>query len=60
LLATAEAIKEYLPTLKTRTKWNDVVKDLKDGDVVLVLDKDLLRGDLKTYKNIWQQEKELL
>ena len=37
-------LKEYLPTLNARPKWSDVVKDLKEGDVVLVLDKDIPRG----------------
>ena len=37
-------LKEYLPTLNPRSKWTEVVKDLKKGDVVLVLDKDLPRG----------------
>ena len=37
-------LKEYLSTLNTRPKWTNVVKDLKDGDVVVVLDKDLTRG----------------
>ena len=37
-------LKEYLPTLNTRPKWTSVVQDLKDGDVVMVLDKDLPRG----------------
>jgi hypothetical protein len=37
-------LKEYLPTLNTRKKWTDMVEDLKDGDIVLVLDKDLPRG----------------
>ena len=31
-------LKEYLPMLNTRPKWTEVVKDLVDGDVVLVLD----------------------
>ena len=33
--------------LNTRPKWTAVVKDLKKGDVVLVLDKDLPRGRWK-------------
>ena len=37
-------LKEYLPTLSTRAKWTEVGKDLKEGDVVLVFDKDLPRG----------------
>ena len=35
---------EYLPTLSTRSKWKETVKDLKNGDVVLALEKDLPRG----------------
>ena len=45
-------LKEYLPTLNTRPKWTNVVKDLKDGDVVLVLDKDLPRGKWPLGRNI--------
>ena len=30
--------------LNTRPKWTEVVKDLKEGDVVLVLDPKLPRG----------------
>ena len=37
-------LKEYLPMLNTRPKWTEVVKDLVDGDVVLVLDPNLPRG----------------
>lgn len=37
-------LKEYLPMLNTRPKWTEVVKDLKEGDVVLVLDPNLPRG----------------
>ena len=37
-------LKEYLPTLNTRSKWTKVVEDLKDGDIVMVFDKDLPRG----------------
>ena len=38
-------MKEYLPMLNTRLKWTAVVKDLMEGDVVLVLDKDQYRED---------------
>ena len=34
---------EYLPTLSTRSKWKETVKDLKNGDVVLALENDLPR-----------------
>lgn len=37
-------LKEYLPTLNARPKWTEVVKDLKEGDIVLVLDPRLPRG----------------
>ena len=37
-------LKEYLPTLDTHPKWTEVVKDLKEGDVVLVLDAKLPQG----------------
>ena len=37
-------LKEYLSILNTRPKWTEVVKDLADGDVVLVLDPNLLPG----------------
>ena len=30
--------------LNTRPKWTDVVKDLKNGDIVLVLEPNLPRG----------------
>ncbi|PFX19093.1 hypothetical protein AWC38_SpisGene16531 [Stylophora pistillata] len=35
---------EYLPTLNTRAKWTEVVNDLKKGDIVLVLEKNLPGG----------------
>ena len=37
-------LKEYLPMLNTRPRWTDVVKDLKKGDIVLVLEPNLPRG----------------
>ena len=37
-------LKEYLPMLNTRPKWTEIVKDLVNGDVVLVLDPNLPRG----------------
>ena len=36
-------LKEYLPMLNTRPRWVDVVKDLKKGDIVLVLKPNLPR-----------------
>jgi hypothetical protein len=35
---------EYLPMLRARSKWNEVVADMKKGDVVLVHQPDLVRG----------------
>ena len=37
-------MKEHLPSLRARPKWNQIVNSLKSGDVVLVLDQDILRG----------------
>ncbi len=37
-------MKEYLPSLRARPKWNQIVKALKSGDVVLVFDQDIPRG----------------
>ena len=37
-------LQEYLPLLSRRPKWTEVVKDLKQDDVVLVLDSKLPRG----------------
>ena len=37
-------LREYLPLLSPRSKWTEVVKDLKKDDVVLVLDPKLPRG----------------
>ena len=37
-------LQEYLPLLSRRSKWTHVVKDLKEDDVVLVLDPKLPRG----------------
>ena len=36
-------LEEYLPTVRARPKWTQTVKDLKEGDIVLVLGKDLPR-----------------
>ena len=37
-------MKEYLPSLRARPKWNQIINGLKSGDVVLVLDQDIPRG----------------
>ena len=37
-------MKEYLPTLMARPKWTEIVKDLKEGDVILVLESGQPRG----------------
>ena len=37
-------IAEYLPTLQTRSKWYNVQNNLKEGDLVLVSDEQLHRG----------------
>jgi hypothetical protein len=33
-----------LPTLRARPKWTQTKKDLKEGDIVLALEKDVPRG----------------
>ena len=37
--------REFLQNLQVRTKWNERVRNLAKGDVVLVKDKDLYRND---------------
>ena len=37
-------IREYLPMLQERKKWNEEVRNVKNGDIVLLVDKDLPRG----------------
>ena len=37
-------MKEYLPTLNRRPKWTEIVKDMKEGDIVLNLEPNLPRG----------------
>ena len=37
-------LKEYLPTLNRRPKWTEIVKNMKEGDVVLALENNLPRG----------------
>ena len=41
-------IKEYLPTLQRRSKWNQVRESLKQGDLVLVVDETVPRGQWPT------------
>ena len=36
-------MREYLLSLRARPKWNHIVKSVKSGDVVLVLDQDIPR-----------------
>lgn len=37
--------REYLPTLQQRQKWNQETPNVKEGDVVLLKDKDVIRND---------------
>ncbi|KAK3742103.1 hypothetical protein QZH41_020261, partial [Actinostola sp. cb2023] len=37
--------KEYLPTLQSRRKWQNASRDLKEGDLVLLCNKDAPRND---------------
>lgn len=37
-------IKEYLPTLQVRQKWSNTLRNLSPGDVVLVVDETVKRG----------------
>ena len=37
-------LKEYVPTLNRRPKWTEIVKNMKEGDVVLALENNLPRG----------------
>ena len=37
-------VKEWLPTLNRRKKWHQEKADLKINDLVLVLEKDVVRG----------------
>ena len=37
-------LQEYLPTLQQRSKWNQIHESLKPGDVVLVVDETVPRG----------------
>lgn len=40
-------LKEYLPTISTRPKWNDEVDAVKIGQLVLIVDESLKRGEWK-------------
>ena len=40
----SRCLEKYLPTLRARLKWTQTVKDLKEGDIVLAIEKDLPRG----------------
>lgn len=37
-------VKEYLPNLQERQKWNKVKQNLQPGDIVMILDKNAPRG----------------
>ena len=37
-------MREYLPELQKRQKWHDEIRNLKIGDLVLILDENLSRG----------------
>ena len=37
-------LREYLPTVTTKSKWTEVSSNIKVGDLVLVLEKDTQRG----------------
>ena len=39
---------EYLPTIQTRCKWNRVIPNLKEGDVILMKDNDVSRNEWPT------------
>ena len=38
---------EYLPTLQKRQKWTQVSRNMTDGDIVLIVDSDVPRGQWK-------------
>lgn len=37
-------MKEYLPELQRRTKWQEATKDYERGDLVLIMDENTQRG----------------
>ena len=38
-------VKEYLPNLQSRQKWNTVKRNIAEGDIVLVVEQNIPRGD---------------
>ena len=40
----------YFPTLITQQKWHHTKRNIREGDLVLILDKDLKRGEWKMGK----------
>ena len=40
-------MRDYFPTLTIRQKWHTTIRNLRKGDVVLVQDSDLIRGNWK-------------
>lgn len=40
-------MRDYFPTLTIRQKWHTAQRNLKKGDIVLVQDKDMIRGNWK-------------
>ncbi|XP_063042981.1 uncharacterized protein LOC134437423 [Engraulis encrasicolus] len=52
-------IREYLPMLQERQKWNDRKENLKEGDIVIIMDPTAPRGSwplarvLETYPDKW-------
>lgn len=38
-------IKEYLPILQLRQKWHEVKRNIEEGDIVLVVEQNIPRGD---------------
>ena len=50
-------MKEYLPSPRARPKWNQIVKALKSGDVVLVFDQDIPQDRCSGCKSpMWGQD----
>ncbi|XP_033646855.1 uncharacterized protein LOC117306360 [Asterias rubens] len=37
--------REYLPTLQSRTKWTETHRNLQEGDLVLLIDKQVVRNE---------------
>ena len=38
-------VKEYLPILQSRQKWHEVTRNIAEGDIVLVVEQNIPRGD---------------